>query len=503
MQRRVGRIAAMGGSYGNLAALEACLTDAAACGAELRAFLGDSIGCCGHSEEVVAMVRDRFDVLVAGNHEQQAAAGASTCGCGYSSPDDEAVSCEAFQLATSALTSATREWLGRWPNEAILETAGGRVLLCHGSPGHTSEFLYEHELDDLRLEAWLDRFGVRGFVCTHSGLPFVRRLRGGRFAVNCGAVGKPDHDGDPAVHYALIDLSASGDARIEIRRVEYDHESWAQRMEAARIAPVFVAPVRTGIWTTGVASLPVSERHRYLRSGGGAPGPSAPDFLDPSAFARVLGAFRDLRLIDAAESAEVMALLDPAFPFFVAARAADSIHLHVKVDDTRELPHGAIVALGARAENQREGYVKFSFAGGVNVIFSSIPIAEEDALAATPARAKKPFLDHLGIDLRREQGVVRAVFDDVPALARRAGWAHKRQGAPGRPVYCCHAIIAEKHWVYPAGEPSRFTHPVEFAYGPLHISGEMNGCDLRPIDPRHPEAAALAACDRPAVPHAV
>jgi hypothetical protein len=381
---------------------------------------------------------------------------------------------------------------------------GGRILLVHGSPGHTSEFLYEHELDDLRLEAWLDRFEVRGFVCTHSGLPFVRRLRGGRFAVNCGAVGKADHDGDPAVHYALLDLPASGAPRLEIRRVAYDHEAWARRMEEAGIAPVFVEPVRTGIWTTGVASLPASERSRHLRSGElpAAPRASAPELLDPAAFARVLGAFRELRLVSTAESAEALALLDPAFPFFGAARKADTIHLHIKVEDTRSLPRSAILALGTRAENEREGYVKFSFAGGINLIFSSIPVAEEDGVAPTPERARKPFLDHLGVDLRRELGVVRAAFDDVPALARRAGWAHRRQGGPGRPVYCCHAIIAEKHWVYPTGEPSRFTRPVEFAYGPLQISGEMNGCDLRPIDPRHPEAAALAACDKPAAPHA-
>jgi hypothetical protein len=86
------RMAAFGGSYGNVSAFESCLADAQACGADLRAFLGDAIGCCGHTEEVLALVRTACPVLVAGNHEQQAAAGADTCGCGYSSPDDEAVS---------------------------------------------------------------------------------------------------------------------------------------------------------------------------------------------------------------------------------------------------------------------------------------------------------------------------------------------------------------------------------------------------------------------------
>src|SRR5262249_47321305 len=157
-----------------------------------------------------------------------------------SSAEDEKISCEAFELATSGLSDESRQFLATWPDEQIVELEGGRLLLCHGSPGYTSEFLYEAELDDLRVEAWLDRFDVRGFVCTHSGLPFVRRLADGRFAVNCGAVGKPDHDGDPAVHYAFIDLPANGEPHIEIRRVTYDHEAWARAMETAGIAPVFV-----------------------------------------------------------------------------------------------------------------------------------------------------------------------------------------------------------------------------------------------------------------------
>jgi diadenosine tetraphosphatase ApaH/serine/threonine PP2A family protein phosphatase len=496
------RLAAMGGSYGNLAALRACLDDATRCGAELRAFLGDAIGCCGHSDAVVALVRDSFDLRVAGNHEQQAVARAETCGCGYSSPEDEEVSCEAFQLATAGLGEPMRAWLGTWPSQATVELAGGRVLLCHGSPGHTSEFLYEFELDDLRLEAWLDHFGVRGFVCTHSGLPWVRQLRGGRFAANCGAVGKPDHDGDPAVHYALLDLPECGEARVEIRRVEYDHEGWARTMEDAGISAVFVEPVRTGIWTTGVASLPAAERSRWLRahpwSRVSSTGDRAwpPEYLERTAWSETLTGFGRLGLVSAAEIGEALSLLDPAWPFFGAVRLADSVHLHVKVDDVATLPHAAIQGLGTRPENERAGYVKYSFPGGINLIFSSIPIAEEDELEVP--RGPKPFVDHFGIDLRRETGVVRAAFQDVPARSLRAGWPIKSQGGPGRPVSCCHSQVAEKYWIYPPAQGVPWTRPVEFAFGPLRITADMNGCDLRPIDPRHPAAVRLNACAVPA-----
>jgi hypothetical protein len=168
---------------------------------------------------------------------------------------------------------------------------------------------------------------------------------------------------------------------------------------------------------------------------------------------------------------------------------ADSVHVHVKVADVDALPRAA---LGGRCENARPGYLKLAYPGGLNLIFSSIPIAEED-LVPDP-RPPRPFVDHFGVDLRRELGVVRAVFDDTPALARRAGWSLKSQGGPGRPVFCCHAEVAQKHWVYPPAEGARWARPIELAFGPLVIGPEMNGCDLRPIDPKHPAAAALAAC---------
>jgi len=53
----------------------------------------------------------------------------------------------------------------------------------------------------------------------------------------------------------------------------------------------------------------------------------------------------------------------------------------------------------------------------------------------------------------------------IEAVARRAGWPVKSQGGAGRPVFCCHSTVAEKLWVYPPPEGSRWTRPLEFAYG--------------------------------------
>ena len=84
-------------------------------------------------------------------------------------------------------------------------------------------------------------------------------------------------------------------------------------MEAAGISAVFVEPVRTGVWTTGVASLPSSERFRWLRTSKKPEANWWPELLDPRAWRRTLSEFRELGLISSAEMDEALSLLrDPS-----------------------------------------------------------------------------------------------------------------------------------------------------------------------------------------------
>jgi len=222
----------------------------------------DTTGFCGHSDETIDLIRRNFSVFVAGNHEKQAVANSLDCDCDYASADDERFGCVAHQYAMRSLSAENRRWLRTWPDLATVQTKRGTILLCHGSPQRTNEFLFESQLDDVRLNRWLDEFQAVGLVCTHSGLPWVRLLANHRFAVNCGVVGKPDHDGDPAVHYAIVETSDGWAEKenLRIERVEYNHLHWADQLDRKGVERIFVAPLRTGIWTCGVASLPASEK---------------------------------------------------------------------------------------------------------------------------------------------------------------------------------------------------------------------------------------------------
>lgn len=218
--------------------------------------------------------------------------------------------------------------------------------------------------------------------------------------------------------------------------------------------------------------------------------------LSREEFAHTLAFFEELGLLGPSETREVLSLFDPDFLFSESLRQAESVHVHVKVADVASLPHDRIVARGVTAESETPGYVKYPFPGGINMIFSSIDISEDDLLpGSAPAM---PVMDHKGIDLRTETPEVRAVFDAVPSIAAAQGWRHVGQGGDGTPVYCCHTEVEEKHWVYPATGQSAHSRPIEVAFGELKIHDSKMGCDLRPIDPAHPRAAearaALSAC---------
>jgi hypothetical protein len=213
--------------------------------------------------------------------------------------------------------------------------------------------------------------------------------------------------------------------------------------------------------------------------------------LEQERFAKLLGAYRELALVADPEIRETLGLFAPSHPLSVALGAADSLHLHVRVDDTARLPRERILGLGGKPESEQAGYVKFAHAAGLNMIFSSIDVAVEDLIKEAP-KTPRPFLDHLGIDLRSLEPAVVAIYDGIPAIARQQHWTHLEQGGNGKAVYCCHTEVSGKHWLFPRnGGGSR---PIEVASGPLTIHDAKMGCDLRPIDPEHPFADQVPAC---------
>lgn len=249
------RLAFIGGAYGNVPGLSACLADAQAQGARLLVGTGDYFGFCGQARSMYELIPDRLDLVIAGNHEQAVANDSQACGCGHADPEAERRASLACARQGQGLDDDQRLWLGQLPERCLVATPVGQVLVCHGSPDRINEFLYASTLDRRRVNTWLDNHNARSMVCGHSGLGWVVDTADGRLAANSGSCGKPDHDGDPAVHYLLLDV-ATGQAVV--RRVTYDHSALASRLLTEGVEAVLVQQLVDGRWAGG-CPLPVEE----------------------------------------------------------------------------------------------------------------------------------------------------------------------------------------------------------------------------------------------------
>jgi len=201
----------------------------------------------------------------------------------------------------------------------------------------------------------------------------------------------------------------------------------------------------------------------------------------------ILEDFSTFNIIPPSTMKQLAALASESFVFKEQLDLADSIHLHIKVPATASLPHESFLSYGAVPQNEKEGYIKYAFPGGVNLIYSSIPVSQEER--AGLATFTFPHLDHIGIDIRKNSDDAYAFFNKIPDLSEKNNLPFKRQGGDGKDVYCCHVAVNEKYWVYPKGSAH-----LEFAFGPLVVSDDIFGCDLRPADPSLGIADEVTAC---------
>ncbi len=208
----------------------------------------------------------------------------------------------------------------------------------------------------------------------------------------------------------------------------------------------------------------------------------------------VLSECVNLKLVSESECAAAEKLINESTPVSGVLERAESLHVHLKVDDTRTLPTDAFVALGGAVEFETKGFVKYGFPDGARLIFSSIPVADDEGGQGECCPRSRPFVDHFGIDLRDESADSRGHFDAVSALAKNEGWDHVPQGGDGSGVHCCHTEVKAKHWLYPPASWDGSEIPVEVAFGELAVNVGVSGCDLRPMNPRKQGAASAKPC---------
>lgn len=255
------RIACFGGIYSNYLALDAALRDVRRRGVDAIHCLGD-LGAFGpHPDRVFPLLADAGVNCIQGNYDDSVGNGRVDCQCGYTDPRDNHFAQLSYDYTLAHTAAEHRQWLRQLPREARFSLGPLQVLLCHGSPRKTNEFLWESTTSTQFLEHLFAEFQADVIAATHTGIKWCRTTPRGRQFVNVGALGRPENDGRASVWYTLLEHSG-GRLHVEFVPVEYDHGRLAREMRDERLPEEFVATVLTGWWTTCLEVLPAKERRR-------------------------------------------------------------------------------------------------------------------------------------------------------------------------------------------------------------------------------------------------
>ncbi len=238
-----------GGPYSNLQATRAVLEEARRRGIPPRRVLctGDVVAYGADARATTDLVMASGIHVVMGNCEEQLAADAEDCGCGF----EEGTACDALSGAWYAharreVTPAQRAWMGSLPQRLMLALPDGRRLAAiHGGAREINRFLFPSAPDAVLAEE-LAATGCEGVIAGHSGIPFLRRLGAGLW-LNAGAVGMPADDGTPRGWFAVLTPEPRG-LYVALRAFDYPHAAAAAAMRAARLPEGYAAALGSGRW---------------------------------------------------------------------------------------------------------------------------------------------------------------------------------------------------------------------------------------------------------------
>jgi predicted phosphodiesterase len=262
-----GPVLLFGGPYSNLHALDALLMEAERRGVPASNIVstGDLVAYCADARGVVDRVQAAGVRFIRGNCEDQLAAGAEDCGCGFAPGGEcDRLAATWFAHALRELDEEHRAFLGGAPAQLDLTLNGLRISVIHGSATQTNRFVFASTPDRIKAHD-LDLLGADVVVAGHCGLPFTQTI-GDRLWHNPGALGMPANDGLPRVWFSVLSPGAAPRTlEIEHCALDYDAAGAADAMARADLPLDYAHALRTGLWPN-CDCLPPMEARRQGRA---------------------------------------------------------------------------------------------------------------------------------------------------------------------------------------------------------------------------------------------
>jgi predicted phosphodiesterase len=255
-----------GGPYSNLRAVAALRARADELGIQPSSTIctGDVVAYCAEPEETTQAVRDWGCHVIAGNCEEQLAAAAEDCACGFEAGTEcDLLAKGWYPFANARLSPASRAWMAGLPTTLTFTLAGVCFRVVHGGVATINRFVFASERDVIAQElehACIGREPVSAVVISgHAGVPFARRI-GARVWFNPGVIGMPANDGTADVWYGLVRFDSRNSAvTLSTHRLNYDHTAAAATMRRHGHANGYARTLVTGLWPS-LDVLPPAER---------------------------------------------------------------------------------------------------------------------------------------------------------------------------------------------------------------------------------------------------
>ena len=239
------RIAVLADIHSNLEALEAVLRALERARIDRFVCVGDVVGYGANPKECIDLVREKCDIVIAGNHDWAVAGRLSM-------EFFNTYAREAIAWTRERLPPADISWLRDLPIQADLD---GLATLVHSTLHNPPAFdylltSYDAHLTMRVLERPLCFVG-------HSHIPITFMERGGlgftfadtidltkveKAIINPGSVGQP-RDENPAAAYAIYDTVKR---RVTLHRVSYDVQAASDKIQTAGLPQVLADRLHVG-----------------------------------------------------------------------------------------------------------------------------------------------------------------------------------------------------------------------------------------------------------------
>jgi putative phosphoesterase len=230
------RVLVIADVHGNLAALEAVLSDPH----DALICLGDMVGYGPQPAACARRILDEAEIVLRGNHDHALATGTAP----GSPPSLEWLAQATLPLGVSQLPARERVALGGLPLRVSHMIDGMRYHLVHAAPTDPLYRYLEPASDGWRRE--VQEIGPEILLVGHTHQQF--RHHAGRTIICPGSVGQP-RQGDPRAAYMVIE-----DGHFSFCRVVYRVERTVSALERSGIEPPAIAAL-SQLLRTGEPSL--------------------------------------------------------------------------------------------------------------------------------------------------------------------------------------------------------------------------------------------------------